>query len=128
MFTSNSSDEEDKVEIKINKEFAKKYKQRKEKEELSRCEWLIFSLSFLIIWFFVVKEKFKDEEEEEDESDQESEDEEGKNDLPEWDAKFFEIIPKIVTQDPEIYEEKEFFEEIPGDWPQKKKKKNQIEI
>ena len=69
-----------------------------------------------ILYLNLSKVKSKVTEGSDEESNEESEDEIGIKDKPEWDNKFFEILPKIINKDPEIYKENlDFFAEEEGE-------------
>ncbi|CAG8640356.1 9921_t:CDS:10, partial [Scutellospora calospora] len=100
--------------LTINKEFAKKYEERKRGEELSK-----------------LKEKYGDSDLSEDEDDSSSEDEDEYGELitPEIDSQIMKTISAIRTKDPKVYDlNSNFFadEEIQKarqNWLDKRKKK-----
>jgi len=105
-------DDADEPELKINPVFAKKYEDRKKREELSN-----------------LKDKYGDSESEESESTSEEEDETGQLVTPFLDAQIVKTIASIKRKDPEVYDPKTaFFEEeevkkAKEAWKEKQKKK-----
>jgi len=93
MWGSDDENQEEKdTKFKINKEYAKKYQTKKEREELQDLS----------------KRDLSDDESSSDEE----EDEIGILDKPELDNKFLEVVSMIHNQDPRVYEKKEFFPEV----------------
>ncbi len=105
-------DDADDVQLKINPVFAKKYEDRKKREELS-----------------TLKDKYGSDDESEESSTDEEEDETGELVTPFLDAQIVKTIASIKRKDPEVYDPKTaFFEEeeverAKAAWREKQKKK-----